>query len=574
MSKDKDILVILTPGFPASESDSTCLPSQQLLVKALNTNYPGMPVIILSMEYPFHRKPYLWHSNTVIPFDGWNKGRIKKMDSWIAVWRALQRLKREYHIVGLFSFWCTQCALIGKYFGRLYAIRHYIWILGQDARKDNRFIPLIRPRAEELVAMSDSLVREFYKNHRVRPAHIIPNAIDISLFDDRPVGRDIDILGVGALIPLKQYEIFIAVVKALTFRIPGIKAVICGKGQEESRLRKLIREWQLEDNVSLVGEKPHSDILQLMRRSKILLHPSSYEGYSTVCLEALYAGAHVCSFCNPEAGWVRHWHIASDRPEMEERVLEILLDPARDHEPVLIYSMNMIARSVMGLFTGPVANHNISYYNAIAEEYDAMLEKEQINKVVRQKVAVRFMEFVKEGRVLDFGGGTGLDMDWMSELPYRIIFCEPSAGMREKAIQHNRDILNNDRIHFLGDGGSDFTRWQQEIPFPDKVDGILSNFAVMNSIGDINLLFGSLSLIIKPQGHFFALVLNSDPTRSRPSLIRRKRRETLVKYKEHRQLVYLYPVKMIRKAAAGWFDFCDSESFEGSGFTLIHLVRK
>lgn len=572
MSKDKDILVILTPGFPASESDSTCLPSQQLLVKALNANYPGLPVIILTMEYPYHREPYQWHTNRVIPFDAWNKGKVRKIEIWISIWRTLERLRREYRIIGLFSFWCTQCALIGKYFGRLHSIKHYIWILGQDARKDNRFIPLIRPRAEELVAMSDSLVREFYKNHRVRPAHIIPNAIDISLFGEQTVARDIDVLGVGSLIQLKQFDIFIAIIKALTWRIPGLKAVICGKGPEEGRLRELIRERQLEDHITLTGEKPHAEILQLMRRSKVLLHPSAYEGYSTVCLEALYAGAHVCSFCNPEAGWVRHWHIASDRMDMEEQALEILLDPEPDHEPVLIYSMSMVAKSVMRLFNS--AKQNLAFYDAISVEYDAMLEREQTNRIVRQKVAAKFMDVVKGGTILDFGGGTGLDMGWMSNQPYRIFFCEPSAGMREKAIRHNENTLQNERIHFLDDSKSDFTRWQQEIPFPDKVDGILSNFAVINSIQDIDLLFRNLSLVIKPRGHFFALVLNNDPTRSRSSLIRRKPARTQVLYKQHRQLVYLHPEKRIRKAAAAWFDFCESETFDDPGFSLIHLIKK
>lgn len=589
MSKNDKILVILSPGFAADEADSTCLPPQQLLVKALNRNYPGLKIVILALEYPFLRSSYLWHDNRVIPFNTWNKTKVIKMAAWVSVWRTLNRLRRENHIVGLFSFWCAECALIGKYFGKRNNIKHYTWILGQDARKDNRFVRWIRPHGEELVAMSDFLVKEFHRNHGIRPAHIIPNAVDPSLYDTTPVERDIDVLGVGSLILLKQYDLFISVIASLILRLPAIKVVICGKGPEEGNLRKMIRDLQLEENILMVGEKSHGEVLRLMSRSKILLHPSSYEGYSTVCLEALYAGCHVVSFCNPGSGWVRHWHIAGDTPEMTELTLEILEDPQTDHQRVLVYSADNNARAVAGLFGFGPAGHeacaparpwgvggaagNISFYNAIAEEYDAILEKEDSNRIVRQKVEARFRDTVKEGWVLDFGGGTGQDMEWLIHHRYNVIFCEPSGGMRSKAIQHNNDILRSDRIIFLEDAEADFTGWSRELPFDRKVDAVLSNFAVLNSIGDIDLLFRNLSLVLKPRGHLFALVLNSGAS-GRRLPFRRQPRKMQVKYKQHAQSVFLHPEKAIRKGSAAWFEFCGSEPIDGSGFSLIHLTRK
>src|SRR5580658_9226011 len=118
MSKNDKILVILSPGFAANEGDSTCLPPQQLLVKALNRNYPGLQVVILALEYPFSRTPYMWHDNLVVPFNAWNKARVIKLAALASIWRTLNKLRRENDIVGLFSFWCSECALIGTYFGR------------------------------------------------------------------------------------------------------------------------------------------------------------------------------------------------------------------------------------------------------------------------------------------------------------------------------------------------------------------------------------------------------------------------------------------------------------------------
>ncbi len=343
-------LVILTPGFPRDEDDSTCLPAQQAFVKALNRLYPGLRILILAFEYPFSKEPYLWHQNRVIPFHGWKKGKIKKLLIGIRVWRMLNKIRREGEILGLLSFWCTGLALVGSRFGRKYGVRHFTWILGQDARKGNRYIPFMRPLAGELVAMSDTLAEEFNKNYGVLPEYLVPNGIDVSIYPSVQPERDIDVLGVGSLIPLKQYDLFLSIIGELALRLPGVRSVICGKGPEEARLRAAIREKGLEKHITLVGEQPHEEVLRLMKRARVLLHPSSYEGFSGVCLEALYAGAHVISLRRAMTSAVGHWHIAERGNDMPDLVMGVLEDPRADHTPVLVYSMDDSARKMMQLF--------------------------------------------------------------------------------------------------------------------------------------------------------------------------------------------------------------------------------
>jgi glycosyltransferase involved in cell wall biosynthesis len=268
-------LVILTPGFPGTEADSTCLPAQQMFIKALNKNFKDLKIIIVSVQFPFVVSEYEWYGNKVIPLNGRNKRKIFKLLLWMRSWSALKKIKRENNIVGLFSFWCTECALIGKYFGKQNNIRHYSWILGQDARRGNQFIKLIRPCPENLVAMSGFLAEEFYKNYGIKPGHIIPNGIDVSAYPVRYPERDIDILGAGSLILLKQYDVYIQIIKELSYQIPAVKSVICGKGPEENNLHSLIRKLSLQNNIFLAGEKPHGEVLQCMwlfsRQENIIL---------------------------------------------------------------------------------------------------------------------------------------------------------------------------------------------------------------------------------------------------------------------------------------------------------------
>ena len=41
MKHDQKTLIILSPGFAKDEADTTCLPAQQVFIKALNKNFPS-----------------------------------------------------------------------------------------------------------------------------------------------------------------------------------------------------------------------------------------------------------------------------------------------------------------------------------------------------------------------------------------------------------------------------------------------------------------------------------------------------------------------------------------------------
>ncbi|HMI63578.1 MAG TPA: glycosyltransferase family 4 protein, partial [Puia sp.] len=203
---------------------------------------------------------------------------------------------------------------------------------------------------EQLVAMSGFLAEEFNRNYRIRPAHVIPNGIDPGLFGPGNVIRDIDVLGVGNLTKLKRYELLVSVVDRLRSFCPGVRGVICGKGEEEGSLQEMIGRAGLNENLQLAGELPHREVLSMMQRSKILLHTSSYEGFSTVCLEALYAGAHVISFIDNAGKAVKNWHVVGNEEEMIAKALQLLQSPDTEYVSDLPYSMDESARRMMRLY--------------------------------------------------------------------------------------------------------------------------------------------------------------------------------------------------------------------------------
>lgn len=342
-------LVILTPAFPAHEYDENWVPSQQLFVRSVKKLFPEVNILVLSFIYPYATAGYYWHGVQVMSFDGMKYRKLRRPLLWRKTWKKLNEINKEQKISAMLSFWCGECALVGHYFGKRYGIKHIAWVCGQDARETNRLVKFIRPYPDELVAKSDFLADEFYRNHHIRPAHIIPNGIEPSLFEISDKPRDIDVLAVGSLSILKQYNIFIEITAALRKKFPALKAMLAGDGEDRDRLKKLAADYHLQENLSMTGMLAPAEAIKLMQRAKIFLHPSSYEGFSMACLEALYAGAHVISFVKPMHHDIKNWHVVKTKEEMKQKALELLENKKILFEPVLVYTMDDSAAAMMNL---------------------------------------------------------------------------------------------------------------------------------------------------------------------------------------------------------------------------------
>src|ERR1700730_15731430 len=121
----------------------------------------------------------------------------------------------------------------------------------------------------------------------------------------------------------------------------------------------------------------------------------------------------------------------------------------------------------------------IAFYNIIAGHYNGQLTDS--DKHIRTVISTKFKKLVKGINILDFGGGTGLDFYWLAK-NYTVFFLEPSINMRNNA-QNNSDA--NDNIIFL-ENNNDFNKWNDNnLPFTEKMDGVLMNFAVLNCIKEI-----------------------------------------------------------------------------------------
>jgi glycosyltransferase involved in cell wall biosynthesis len=335
MAEKKKNVVLLTPGFPENEKDTTCIPFLQQYVRSFISLYPDIELRVIAFQYPFKKGYYKWNGVSVYCAGG--KGALySRLFVWRNVLKELKRIQKQNDIAVIHSCWLTECALIGQRFARKYNIKHIVYAIGQDVLKSNRYIKLIDFSAMQVVAMSESVARRYHELTGYKVISIIPAGIELEKVTMPNEPRTIDIIGTGALTPLKNYILFTEIISILKKDFPGLKALIIGKGEQELLLKEKIKKEGLKDNIELIGEIPHSEVFSYMNKSMIFLHTSSYEGQSTVIMEALAMGLTIVCF---DIGRVHHEkiNVCGSKEEMVQK-LKTLLSINLDFRPQILLS--------------------------------------------------------------------------------------------------------------------------------------------------------------------------------------------------------------------------------------------
>jgi glycosyltransferase involved in cell wall biosynthesis len=107
---------------------------------------------------------------------------------------------------------------------------------------------------------------------------------------------DIIWLTVARLDPRQRYKGCDQVLEALDLarrELPGLRYVIAGRGDDSTRLRRIVVEMGLQEHVVLTGFVPEDELPDLYRLCDFFVMPSQAEGFGIVFLEALACGRRV-----------------------------------------------------------------------------------------------------------------------------------------------------------------------------------------------------------------------------------------------------------------------------------------
>ncbi|HEY6082800.1 MAG TPA: hypothetical protein VIU45_05030 [Chitinophagaceae bacterium] len=150
-----------------------------------------------------------------------------------------------------------------------------------------------------------------------------------------------------------------------------------------------------------------------------------------------------------------------------------------------------------------------AFYDRIAEEYDHQLTAS--DKQVRRVVSGVFRQYIPRGNVLDFGGGTGLDLPWLLAGDYHVFFLEPSVNMRAIAKKAANVIAGINRPVFLEEH-TDIRDWSSgSLPVLEKMNGVLADFAVLNCIAEPAIFFEKIALVCERHCYIVACVIDARP---------------------------------------------------------------
>ncbi len=189
------------------------------------------------------------------------------------------------------------CAMTGT---KIPIINHIhnnpLWIKRYNIRSIAYVISSLRYK--KILTVSPSVMDEYvFGKWLKKKTVIVGNPIDtkkIIALAGHDNTKTYDIAFLGRLTTQKNPFLFLEIVKGVKEKIQDLKVIMIGDGELRKNIIELIQEHNLEDTITLVGFQKNP--YMYLKRAKVLLMSSSWEGYGLAAVEALTLGLPVvCS---------------------------------------------------------------------------------------------------------------------------------------------------------------------------------------------------------------------------------------------------------------------------------------
>lgn len=338
----KKHLVVITPGFPADESDTTCLTSMQHWVSAMREH---VNLTVVSMHYPYEEHSYVWNGIAIHALGGKNSKWKKILIQRRKLNRVLDRLHREYPISWLHAFWLGENACWTQDWANEKRVPFYASAMGQDVKSTNFWLKRIGKLPSGRLFTQSSFQQQVLKQTTGWESEIIP--FGIGEVGVRVPEKETDIVLVSSLIPLKNVSYLFQVLKRLGERHSELAIVIVGDGPESVKLRREAADLGLT-RIRWKGELGYQETLEEIAKSRILFHASGYESFGMVLAEALFLQAHVLAFPVGLASDDRRIHRLSGDAIDDAHLLERLLMSPQPEK--IAYSIRDTVRAYLEVY--------------------------------------------------------------------------------------------------------------------------------------------------------------------------------------------------------------------------------
>lgn len=195
----------------------------------------------------------------------------------------------------------------------------------------------------------------------------IPKIADTTIYRRYKIGRDdFIILFLGRLHPQKYPGDLIKAFPKIVEKVPNAKLIFAGKGEEESKLKRMAKDLNLSNNVIFAGLVLGDKKWGLLNNCDVFVLPSAIEGHPITVIEAMACSKPV---------------IATNLgpfPEMiragETGLLVPLHAPAELADAIIELALDADRRNEMGIKARRYAEEHFDI-NKIADEYLEIYEE-------------------------------------------------------------------------------------------------------------------------------------------------------------------------------------------------------
>ncbi len=178
---------------------------------------------------------------------------------------------------------------------------------------------------------------------------------------------------VGSLSPCKGYERLIEAAHHLRWHMPEFCVVICGEGKSRTELEHLIRKYDLQTHVRLLGFQEHPE--RWICAADAFVHPSLSEGLSLVTIQAQMIGTPVIAteagglaevLQMPTTGELLGWPIRGNDPATLAELMKLSIEntperhamvQAAKKSAMLRFNLDGMVDRFEGLYDQMLTNH-------------------------------------------------------------------------------------------------------------------------------------------------------------------------------------------------------------------------
>ncbi|MBS1543055.1 MAG: glycosyltransferase [Bacteroidetes bacterium] len=292
----KPRVAILIHGGVGTGAYGQGFPALELLINGLANSFD----ITIYSQHPYHpvyRNAFVRLRTTS---GKWTNGKIR----WFLLLRTLiqdHRLTR-YHLI--FSFWGYPAGVLAVSLSKLLHIRSGICLMGADSSTvpeigfgilHKQFIGRITRFAyyhsSLLMCMSHWQKEILHHNGWRLQAEVVPWGPDTSIFHPRVRKQEavIHILHVAHLTPVKDPYTLLRTFSLIRASRPAVLRIV-GEDLMRGKIQEWVQELAIEDQVQLLGARPHDEMCEHYQWADILLQTSISEGFAICVVEAFATG--------------------------------------------------------------------------------------------------------------------------------------------------------------------------------------------------------------------------------------------------------------------------------------------